>query len=117
MADTVMQLTGCTREEAEKALQLHGDEAWKAVDSLLVKPEVSGDKYLPPKPVVNNGLTPEQQERCMKGRDLQNRVNVVFSAAHAQLRTQPDPSVLSEQSSTESSVDPNQQQIADSQMS
>ena len=106
MADTVVRLTGCTLKEAEKAMQLHGDEIWKAVDSLLVKPTVSGDKYIPPKPVINNGLTPEQQERCLKGRDLQNRVNVVFSVAHAQLRTQPAPSESEGQPSQDSSSGP-----------
>jgi hypothetical protein len=117
MADTVVNLTGCTLEEAEKALQLWGDEIWKAVDSLLVKPAVSGDKYIPPKPVINNGLTSEQQERCLKGRDLQNRVNVVFSVAHAQLRSPQDPSESSEQSSKEPSENSAPSQPAETQMS
>ena len=92
MADTVVRLTGCTLEQAHAALQLHGDEIWKAIDSLIVKPEVSGDKYIPKKPVINHGLTAEQYERCLKGRDLQDRVNVVFSVGQAQHRTQQDPS-------------------------
>lgn len=104
MAETVVRLAGCTLEQAQKALQLHGDEIWKAVDFLLQKPEVAGDKYLPKKPVVNNGLTAEQYERCLKGRDLQDRVNVVFSAAHAQHRTQSAPSEPEAQSSQDSSV-------------
>ena len=118
MTDTIMRLTGCTLKEAEKALQLHGDEIWRAVDSLLVKPAVSGDKYIPPKPVINNGLTPEQQERCLKGRDLQERVNAVFSAAHAQLRNQPVPSEPVAQPSQGSSSGPSDQTTAaDQQMS
>ena len=106
MADTVVQLTGCTLEQAHKALQDHGDEIWKAVDSLIVKPTVSGDKYLPKKPVVNHGLTAEQYERCLKGRELQEKVNAVFSVAHAQHRTQPAPLELEAQPAGDSSADP-----------
>jgi len=106
MADIVVRLTGCTEEEAHKALQDHGDEIWKAVDSLLTKPEVAGDKYMPKKPVVNHGLTAEQYERCLKGRDLQEKVNAVFSVAHAQHRTQPAPSGLEAQPAEDSSAGP-----------
>ena len=106
MAETVVELTGCTLEEAHKALQVHGDEIWKAVDSLMTKPEVSGDKYLPKKPVINNGLTAEQYERCLKGRNLQDRVNAVFSVAHAQHQTQPVPSALEAQPAEDSSAGP-----------
>ena len=105
MAETVVRLAGCTLEQAQKALQLHGDEIWKAVDSLINKPEVAGDKYLPKKPVINNGLTPEQQERCLKGRDLQEKVNAVFSVAHAQHRNQLDLSGSEVQSSQPPSAD------------
>jgi len=85
MADLVMELAGVDRETAEKALAEH-KEVWLAVDALMVKPVVSGEKYLPTKPVVVTGLSEEQEALCKRGRWLQDQVNAVFSVAHSQIR-------------------------------
>ena len=86
-----MELANVTREVAEEALAKH-KEVWLAVDALMERPVVAGDKYIPPKPKVNTGLTSEQEARCQKGRWLQDQVNVVFSVAHSQVRSlQDDP--------------------------
>ena len=85
-----MELTGCGALEAGKALAEH-KEVWLAVDALLTKPVVSGEKYIPKKPEVDTGLTEEQKERCGKGRWLQDQVNAVFSVAHSKTQTQPAP--------------------------
>ena len=85
----VMELANVTREVAEEALVKH-KEVWLAVDALLEKPVIAGDKYIPPKPKIDTGLTPEQEALCQKGRWLQDQVNVVFSVAHSKSRTQPD---------------------------
>jgi hypothetical protein len=61
-----------------------------AIAALLVKPVVSGEKYIPPPPSVETGMTSEQEERCRKGRWLQDQVNAVFSVAHSKTQTQPD---------------------------
>lgn len=87
--ELVMELTGCGMKEAAEALAKH-KEVWLAVDMLLTKPAVSGDKYIPQKPVVDTGMDPEQKERCAKGRWMQDKVNEVFSAAHPKTRTLPD---------------------------
>ena len=50
MADLVMELAGVDRDTAERALSEH-KEVWLAVDALLVKPVVSGEKYIPAKVV------------------------------------------------------------------
>lgn len=84
-----MELTGCGMKEAAEALAKH-KEVWLAVDALITKPAVSGDKYIPEKPVVDTGMDPEQKERCAKGRWMQDKVNEVFSVAHSQTRIQPD---------------------------
>lgn len=89
MTDIVMELTGCGPLEAAKALAEH-KEIWLAVDSLVNKPVISGDKYIKEKPMINTGLTKEQQERCQKGRELQEKVNGLFSVAHSQTRIQQD---------------------------
>jgi len=88
MVDTIVELTGVSREVAEQALLTH-KEVWLAVDSLLERPPVEGDKYLPKKRRVDTGLSEEQEARCKKGRWLQDQVNAVFSVAHSKTRTQP----------------------------
>jgi len=95
----IMSLTGVTEEVAKQAYIRH-ETVEDAVDSLLPKPAVSGDKYIPAKPKVNTGMTPEQEALCKKGRWLQDQVNVVFSVAHSKTRTPQDETVP--EASTES---------------
>jgi hypothetical protein len=85
MAELVMDLAGVDHETATKALAEH-KEVWLAVDALLVKPVVSGEKYIPAKPVVVSNLSEEQKALCERGRWLQDQVNAVFSVAHSQIR-------------------------------
>lgn len=82
----IMMLTGADEATASKAYLEHEDLE-DAIASLLPTPVVSGDKYIPKKPVINNGLSPEQDALCKKGRWLQDRVNVVMSVAHSKTRT------------------------------
>ena len=97
-ATMVQQLTGCSREESEKALIDH-ETVLDAVESLIpANPVVSGAKYIPAKPKVDTGMDPEQIALCERGRWLQEKVNAVFSVAHS--KTLPDP--LAEQSSLQS---------------
>ena len=91
-----MDLANVSREVAEEALAKH-KEVWLAVDALMERPVVAGDKFIPPKPKVDTGLTSEQEALCQRGRWLQDQVNVVFSVAHSKTRTQPDPQVPLEQ--------------------
>jgi hypothetical protein len=88
----IMSLTGVD-EETASAAYLNHETVEDAIDSLLPKPNVAGDKYIPPKPKVNTGLTPEQEALCKRGRWLQDQVNVVFSVAHSKTRTPQDLSV------------------------
>lgn len=97
--ELVMELAGVGPKEAAEALAVH-KEIWLAVDALLKKPDVSGEKYMPPKPSIDDGLDAEQKERCERGRWLQEKVNVVFSVAHSKTRTLQDaeaPSVKQEE--------------------
>lgn len=87
-ADMVQQMTGCSREEAEKAL-LEYKNVLDAIDALTpANPVTSGSKYIPKKPVVNTGMDEEQAKLCERGRWLQDQVNAVFSVAHSQVKTQ-----------------------------
>jgi len=89
MVDLVMELAGVPREVAEEALAKH-TEVWLAVDSLIERPTVSGDKHIPVKRKFQVEIDPEQEARCKKGRWLQDQVNAVFSVAHSKIQTQPD---------------------------
>lgn len=91
---TVMELTGCTDTQAIFAIVKAKGDIVEAIDMLLKKPPTQGDKFLPKKPVVDTGLSEEQKALCERGRWLQDRVNVVFSVAHSQTRTQPDAEAL-----------------------
>lgn len=112
----VMDLTGCSEPRALAAL-LHAGNVIDAVDSILVKPPTQGDRYLPEKPKVDDGLSEEQRALCERGRWLQDKVNVVFSVAHSKTRTPQDllepadqgtPAAMPAQTSTggETSVSP-----------
>ena len=97
-----MELAGVSREVAEEALRTH-KTVEDALDALIQKPIVSGDAYLRGKPVVATGQDPEQEERCRKGRWLQDQVNAVFSVAHSQVKTQP-PQLVPETEESQTSV-------------
>jgi len=81
-----MELAGVDEATATQALLEH-ETVEDAVDALLPKPTVSGDKYIPSPPKVATGMTAEQEARCRKGRWLQDQVNAVFSVAHSQTRS------------------------------
>lgn len=97
-ATMVQQLTGCTREEAERSLNQY-ENVLDAVESLIpANPVVTGSKYIPPKPKVDTGMDPEQQALCERGRWLQDKVNAVFSVAQSKIQ----PDLLAQQSSSQS---------------
>jgi len=79
----VQQMTGCTRDEAEKALCAH-ETIVDAISALIpANPVISGSKYIPAKPKVETGMDPEQIALCERGRWLQDKVNAVFSVGHS----------------------------------
>lgn len=87
----VQQMTGCTRDEAEKALVAH-ETVLDAIEALIpANPVISGAKYIPPKPKVDHGMDEEQAALCAKGRWLQDKVNAVFSVAHSKTLEQSPP--------------------------
>ena len=97
-ATMVQQLTGCSLEEAEKALNQH-ETVLDAIESLIPEnPVVSGAKYIPPKPKVDTGMDPQQIALCERGRWLQDKINAVFSVAHSKTL----PSLVAEQSLSQS---------------
>ena len=78
----IKEMTFCTDDQAQLALEKYGD-VFKAIEHLL--PD-SGQKKRP-----RNDDTaiedPEQRERCKRGRELQDKINAVFSVAHSKLKS------------------------------
>ena len=89
--ETIMSFTNCTREEAVGTLAIYGGDMLKAIDSLFQKPVVSGEKHIPPPPKVETGQDEEQKARCATGRELMDKLNVVFSGAHRKILEQIPP--------------------------
>ena len=88
--EMICQLIGCSQEDAKNALLNH-ETLVDAIDSFLPPaPVVSGSKYIPKKPIIDSGLSPEQKELCDRGRWLQDKVNAVFSVAHSKTLPLPD---------------------------
>lgn len=86
----IQELTGCRDVVVMSHYMMHKGDVILTIDSLIEKPVCKGDKFIPPPPKIDNGLTPEQQEMCLRGRDLQDKVNVVFSVAHSKTRSPQD---------------------------
>lgn len=86
----IQELTGCKEIVVMSHYMMHKGDVILTIDSLIEKPVCKGDKFIPPPPKIDNGLTPEQQEMCLRGRDLQDKVNVVFSVAHSKTRIPQD---------------------------
>jgi hypothetical protein len=106
MTDIVMELAGVSRDVAEDALFKYKDVV-SAVDALLASPPVvSGDRFIPDKPTIDSGLSAEQEEMCRRGRDLQDKVNAVFSAGHSQPQSRQGQLVLSGEEVPETTVMP-----------
>lgn len=89
--ETVVSFTNCTREEAEGALAIYGGDMIKAMDLLFKKPVITGEKHIPPPPKVETGQTEEQKAICAQGRDLMDKLTVVFSGAHRKILEQSPP--------------------------
>jgi hypothetical protein len=79
--EQIMFLANCGREKAEAAYARHGD-ILKATEEAFLTIDAPGQKYMPERPAVNNQLTPEQMERCLKGRDLMDKLSADQTSAY-----------------------------------
>jgi hypothetical protein len=66
----IISNTGADQSTAEKALESSGGNVLEAIISLTSVPQVSGHKYIPGAPKVDDGLTPEVREKLAKAREL-----------------------------------------------
>ena len=82
-----MLFTNCSQKEAEDALLKYNGDVYRACDSLMKSPEISGSKHIPKPRNIDRGLTPEQEDICATGRALMDKLTVVASAAHSKIRS------------------------------
>ena len=64
----VVDYSGATRDAAEAMLTKQNGDVISAIAELSVAPIISGTKYIPPTPVVNDGHDAETKERIIQGR-------------------------------------------------
>ena len=73
----VMSMLDCTLEEAKEYLLKAGGDVLLAIENNMKVPEVSGSKYIPPPPKINDGLTDEVREKLNEAR----KISEAFSAS------------------------------------
>ena len=66
----IISNTGADQATAEKALESSGGNVLEAIIHLTPVPQVSGHKYIPGAPKVDDGLTTEVREKLAKAREL-----------------------------------------------
>jgi len=81
----IQSLADCSASDAEKALLEYGNVV-AAVDSLLSRTAISGEKHIPQVQRIKHN-DPEQEERCAAGRALMDKLTVVTSAAQTKIQS------------------------------
>lgn len=92
LVEQVMNLACCSKEDAQRALANTKNNVIDAVDMLLDRPVVKGEKFLPPKPTINDGLTEEVRNKIKQARELAEILNAGARVAETK-RTQERPVV------------------------
>lgn len=76
-ASLVMSMLGCSNEDAKEYLAKANGDVLLAITNNLKVPSVSGEKYIPPPPKIDDGLTDEVREKLNEAR----KVSEAFSAS------------------------------------
>jgi len=75
MSEQVIAMTGVSEEIAKRVLEENGGDVIAAVDALSKPPTISGMRYIPPPPVIDDGLTDEVRENLKKARQFADILN------------------------------------------
>ena len=71
----VVAMTGVTSEVAKKVLEDNGNDVIVAVDALSIPPTISGTRYIPPTPKIDDGLTDETRQKLFEARAFAEVLN------------------------------------------
>lgn len=75
--EKVVDMTGATKEQVIAASEsLKTTDIVDLVSHFLNPPLISGSKYIPSKPVIDDGLTSEVREKLVKARELLDILNL-----------------------------------------
>lgn len=66
----VIQFTGCTEDIARNALELENWNVLDTIDRIAHVPAISGSKYVPSTPSVENQMSSEVREKLQQARKL-----------------------------------------------
>ena len=73
--EQVVSMTGVTLEIAKKVLEENGNDVIATVDALSIPPTISGTRYIPPTPKVDDGLDDETREKLRDARAFADVLN------------------------------------------
>lgn len=73
-----MSMIGCSESEAKQYLEASDWDILKAIEQNIVVPVISGTRYIPETPVVQDGLTDEVREKLNAARAISD----AFTFAH-----------------------------------
>ena len=75
LIEQVVSMTGTTPEIAKKVLEDNGNDVIAAVDALSIVPVISGTRYIPPSPKIDDGLDEETREKLRDARAFSDVLN------------------------------------------
>lgn len=76
MIRQAMEMSGCTEEQVLTAYeQVRKPDVVEIVSYLIDPPKAKGDKFLPPKPTIDDGLTPEVRAKLKQAREFSDQLN------------------------------------------
>ena len=78
MSDAIQQViafTGVSEDSARKALDESGGNIIAAVDILSVPPVITGTRYIPKTPTIDDGLTDEVRSKLREARAFADILN------------------------------------------
>ncbi len=76
MIRQAMEMSGCTEEQVLTAYeQVRKPDVVEIVSFLIDPPKAKGDKFLPPKPTIEDGLTPEVRAKLKQAREFSEQLN------------------------------------------
>lgn len=73
----IMSMVGCSKSQAEDYLKEANGDVLLAICNHTECPEVPGNKYIPPPPKINDGLTDEVRSKIQEAR----KIGDMFSAS------------------------------------
>lgn len=87
---SIQALACCTEEEAQHAYDDCDGNVEEAIEMLLQAPPCEGDRYIPPQPTIDDGLSEEQRERCLRARKVCDTINAGQTSAYRSAKQQAD---------------------------